>query len=434
MQLIDNERRVAESNYDTKYRNDKKPLNEITKKIVRTVKVTLLRHGVRKWMIDKWTNRGEQKDYASTVLGIYNSERFEGRDFTGPATDFVKQTWAKYSKKIKEEARLIVAPGFSDLQVRAHLAYRFPIHIGVEYTADNRISKREQFNNKQHKLTHVEKFIDLIDDLDKIDRPVDTKLRYGVLNWTPVADWKGVPGIAKELYFLHTWGVNMESRDTVDAHYVFQDGVFRMDRYAELLDILFSIVKTAAEHLHQKTGGPVVVRMTGLGLGRYGWFKVVPTDKEPEVFETYKRKLAAISNDWLQVRHPQYRQFKTESFIKNEWKTVEENHDPFGDYETRKHTTIIDKYPVHATVMIVNAWDDGSFIGNKGTVDNTLDGWTVAGGSPGFYAMELKNLEVDYPAMKDATLGANALNASFLHNVFFTPQLLDPNRWIRTNP
>jgi hypothetical protein len=373
-------------------------------------------------LIQKWTVNGEQEDYPSMVLGIYKF------NVTGPATDFVKQTWAENGNKIKEEAILVVAPGFPAEQIREHLAYRYATHIGVTYI-ENKIENRENFNKNQP--LHKDKFHAVIGNLDKIDRPVHTKLRYGVLNWTPVAAWKEVPGIAKELYFLHTWGVNMESLETVDAHYVFQNGQFMMDRYAELLDILFGIVKAAAEHLHTKTKGPVVVRITGLGLGKRGWFKVVPLDKEPLVLQAYKEKLANISNEWLQVRHPQYPHHITESFINDKWVTVEDNHDPFGDYPNRENTTIITKYPATATVMIVNAWDDGSFIGNMGSKDNTLDGWTVAGGSLSFSPMELDRLAEYYPTMQGAKLGANALNASFLHNVFFTPQLLNPGRWIR---
>lgn len=66
-----------------------------------------------------------------------------------------------------------------------------------------------------------------------------------------------------------------------------------------------------------------------------------------------------------------------------------------------------------------------------GTYDNTLDGWTVARGSSIFYPIVLDGLSDDYPVMNNARLGANALNASFLHNVLFTPQVLEPSRWVR---
>ena len=77
--------------------------------------------------------------------------------------------------------------------------------------------------------------------------------------------------------------------------------------------------------------------------------------------------------------------------------TVENNHDPFGDYPDRPQTTILHRYPKKATILIVNAWDDGAFIGNMGAHDNTSDGWTVAGGSSIFYPIDLRGLSDDYP-------------------------------------
>ena len=338
----------------------------------------------------------------SPDFGIYKYQ------FTGPATPFVLETWRNHRAKLQKEARLIVALGQLDSYVTDHLAFRHPIQIeGPQYGAIDK------------KNLHA-----VLGNYENAERHLDSKLRYGILNWTPVQD----DGIANEVYFLHTWGVNLESMETTDAKYVFAENKFSMTRYTELLDIMFGIVYAAAEHLKEK-GKPVVVRMTGLGLGV--WSTEIPKGKKQKVLDTYRQKLGSLSRSWLHIRHPHHPRMITESIVDGEWKTVELNHDPFGDYPNRENTTVIEQYPKNATVMIVNAWDDGSFVGNGGAQDNSMDGWTVAGGAK-FYKMELDKLEEDIPEMEGKRLGANIVNASYLHNVFFTPSLLDSKKWIRS--
>ena len=58
---------------------------------------------------------------------------------------------------------------------------------------------------------------------------------------------------------------------------------------------------------------------------------------------------------------------------------------------------------------IVNAWDDYSYIGNGGSRDRSIDGWLVSG----------------------TGRNVNMKNTSYLHNVFFNPELLNPKNWIR---
>jgi hypothetical protein len=58
---------------------------------------------------------------------------------------------------------------------------------------------------------------------------------------------------------------------------------------------------------------------------------------------------------------------------------------------------------------IVNSWDDYSYIGNGGSRDQSVDGWFVSG----------------------TGRNVNMKNTSYLHNVFFNPELLNPKNWIR---
>ena len=60
---------------------------------------------------------------------------------------------------------------------------------------------------------------------------------------------------------------------------------------------------------------------------------------------------------------------------------------------------------------LVNAWDSNSFIGNGGSRDNTIDGFTTAGIGPGL----------------------KLANNSFLHNPFFHNWFNDTKLWYPSN-
>ena len=61
---------------------------------------------------------------------------------------------------------------------------------------------------------------------------------------------------------------------------------------------------------------------------------------------------------------------------------------------------------------IVNAWDNRSYIGNGGSLDNTIDGFIVANAG-GFHN--------------------DFRNTSFFHNSFFCTNLLNPKKWVVVN-
>ena len=362
-------------------------------------------------MVDTWIENINDDKYLNDILKIYNY------NILGEASNFVKKIWKdkENRNKIRDSLRLIIAPDVSHLDIATHLGLRNPIQInGARY---------EDIDIKNMKKTLG------YDDEDVKNKNLDPKIRYGILGWTPLAP----NSIAKDLWFLHTWGVNLESLKTTDAKYIFEDGKFNKDRYVELMNIMFDIVFTSAKKLHSMTKKTVVLRMSGLGMG--AWSKKMPKGHKKEIMELYTKKLASFSESWLQVRHPIHPDMETKTFRDGNWVTVENNHDPFGDYPNRKKTTIIEPYPKDSVTLIVNAWDDGSFIGNGGSEDNTMDGWTVAGGSNEFDNVELKGLSSDMPSMKGVTMGKHAQNASFLHNIFFSPKLfIDSDEWIVAKP
>jgi len=351
--------------------------------------------------------------YLQDIFAMYHMNTGKRNStIVGQARRFVESVWADASEleHMRSSASLIVAatPGFTPDQIKTHLWYRKPVQIKGSSIPD---------------YVDVAKMRAVLDygEAENAKRDLDPKLRYGILAHTPLQH----ASIAKDFWVLHTWGVNLESKDTTDAQYVVQNGVFDIERYRELLEIMFSIVKAGANALHRKTKKPVVLRMAGLGLGE--WINVArDMDEMTAVKEMYKNMLHGLASDWLHIRHPNYPTIQTLAPTGKDWEVVEENHDPFGDYPNRLETTIVKQYPENAVVLIVNAWDDGSFVGNGGREDNSLDGWMVAGGSKGgFYPMALSGID-------GVKLGGNAVNASFLHNVFFNTRLLDEKNWVYT--
>jgi len=101
------------------------------------------------------------------------------------------------------------------------------------------------------------------------------------------------------------------------------------------------------------------------------------------------------------------------------WPIYENHADPFGTFDKLPNEQN-KLYSVKTEWIIVNAWDDGSFIGNLGSRDPTLDGWTVAGSVNGHFdpAYLGNNEYTTFKSIKQG-LGFQCENASYLHNACF---------------
>jgi hypothetical protein len=223
------------------------------------------------------------------------------------------------------------------------------------------------------------------------------------------------------------WGVNMEQlqKDVgkFDTDQKFVNG--DVSKYKQLLEVVFDILEQGAIALHDKTCSPVMMRVGYLGMGEWsnglwdmGEFQNIKSFYHEELLNIHKRH-----HDWLQIRNPRFPDKKTYATIDQKWELVERNQDPFGDSHDRDGTTIVKRIPERYLTLIVNAWDDGSFIGNGGSRDDSMDGWTVAGGSSEHQATAF--------GPTGSTLGFNFVNASYLHNPVFSTRLTDPSTWSR---
>ncbi len=347
-----------------------------------------------------WKSRAK-KDWLKKVLSIYKF------NFLGEtATTFVEKTWSRHFASIEQSARLIVSKQLDPTQVKTHLALRHPIHINGP-----------NYENVHHTLLFQE--LGLVQS-EIVDNE-SVNMRYGVLAQTPISQ-SNTNINHKHVWVLHAWGVNLESKDSTDAQYVFGTGRFSVVRYMSILRKLFDIMEIACQHVHDTTKREVVLRVTKLGFG--AWLTMMPIRYHVSMREKYDHMLLNMAqrHEWLQIRHPLYPThecFGCGDGNSKYWEVYEQNHDPFGKPRNVTDSEYV-PLPKNAELVIVNAWDDRSFIGNGGSIDNSLDGWIVAGGSPGFPVSEF-----------GAPMGSNMINASYLHNVFFCPELLNEDRWVR---
>jgi hypothetical protein len=349
---------------------------------------------------DTW-EKTANKETLVNILSIYKY------NFLSDKTEqFVKKIWKTPHgfAKIHNSARLIVNKNLNKDEIKTHLSMRHPIHI----------------NGPQYKDIHHTKLFNILhltqSEIEKI--PENVWMRYGILAQTPILQNSDTIDV-KKVWVLHTWGCNLETLDTTDAKYVFQSGEFSQIRYLKVMHTMFDIFENACLHVHKETNRNVVLRVTKLGFG--AWLNEMPNCFIPLMKRKYEEFLFALTQKykWLEIRHPIYPNHQTfGSFSKSKWELLERNHDPFGKPKF-VHDNDYVEIPIDSELIIVNAWDDRSFIGNGGSRDNSLDGWLVAGPCSGFPKSEF-----------DLIMGANMINASYLHNVFFCTNLLKPSNWV----
>ena len=330
------------------------------------------------------------------VLDIYNY------DFLGKTNDFIHQVLrADQDIQDKVTNTNIILPHkdlvdkldipnkkFSINNILTHLRFRHPIHIhGPRYEEINMnlMEKNIGYNKRQ---------------ADAVDQWTDSSMRYGILGWTPVL--KTNDSVAPESYILHTWGVNLERQDTTDYKYVFNSGRFDINRYFDLMALMFSIVENAAKYVNKDSNRPVVLRITNLGLGV--WVELVPAEFLERIKKKYVDHLMEITsrNPWLVIYHADYTKNKTTRILAGKLNSEMPGADPFGSQNFENFN--------YNSLLIINAWDDRSFIGNGGTHDNSMDGWIIS------QPVESPFFHKNYNGKQ---LGSNFINASFLHNFVF---------------
>jgi hypothetical protein len=287
--------------------------------------------------------------------------------------------------------------------------------------------------------------------LDNTTCPGDTRLEhlwYGILGWTDwvfsesvFADPDLINQISKDkqtekelydqyrptkdgAYILHTWGVNLENNLTPHYKFCFSNidkaPVFNEDNYKKLLNNTLNVIQNAISHLNNKYKGKILqVRISKLGFG--AWKTKIPLERRVDLLNYYKDKLLNMHIIFTTIitfvnfnEETGEETYSTSSIEAGtpKWTEYGNNRyyaDPFGPYIENDNDIL----------LLVNAWDDASFIGNGGTLDDTLDGWMVTG-----------DVSKEKQGLNNQPLGYYAQNYSYFHNVFFQPQLLADKNWI----
>jgi len=314
---------------------------------------------------------------------------------------------------MSDSMRLIYPSSFDKNDVFTHLKYRHPIHIDPTYVNGiKKVNYGSIHEDKMKKVLGYDK--STAHHIDTI--PALKDLRYSILGWTPLHN----SDIAQEAYICHTWGVNLESRYTTDGRYVFSNGSCDDTKYFYLMALMMCQIEAAANEVHRQTGKRVVMRVSKLGLGV--WASALKVNgKIPEKYPIqYRNFLIQMTKNkpWLTIFHPDFDNKKT---FKIQQENISDNYpgfdhlantfaDPFGPPDT---------IPDDSILLIINAWDDKSFIGNAGSHDNSLDGWIVSG-------------SVGWPSWNGSKIGSNFKNACYLHNSFFHPSMFtDKNKLVK---
>ena len=288
-------------------------------------------------------------------------------------------------KTIKDSMRVIVydkgskKTGNANKAIRDAMWCRYPVYFG--YPVDH-----------MYKDKLVEKYLGYTPGKPEIDG----QIRYTICGLA-FTDKKKLIGV------VHPWGINLESTDTYDyKQYVTTNGRFGVKKYEKTLYKMFLSIIHGAIRLLESTPdkNKVHLRLPFIGLGAY---------------------ISTLDNEQKQVARRAFGD--SLDFALKTYETLKEQIDVYLlDYDDTIRNFSTDHSNLHILhggdmfefddeiddlVVLTNAFDSNSFIGNGGMRDPTIDGFLVAGKGS----------------------GRMAPNSSYLHNPFFVPEIMDPSRW-----
>jgi hypothetical protein len=286
-------------------------------------------------------------EWLKNVLSIYNFGFFAFKR----TEELVRQTLFRddYYNKMKESCVWVAAstPSYKK-QILESLVYRFPVYMGEKLldwmTIPNML--------KQFPYLHNE--TDATNDII-----------YTLGSLIPCYE-KGSDKI-RLIGMLHTWGVNFEKNTSPDYKKMVHDGIVDLLLYRQRVREMFATIFKASHKL--RFTGPYELRIPALGLGAYlsGLKNGAEKNKCKNIFMEELLDASTKLND---------------SNCKVYFCDLDRNN---YDLLPSSNTTVMYKNNLltitntDPDVIIVNAWDSHSFIGNGGSQDNTIDGMIGAG-------------------------------------------------------
>ncbi len=310
------------------------------------------------------------EEYVDKILSIYTFDFLKNK-----VKNIVKHAYIDGTYK---DTFLIKSNRLSsDENIKLSLKYRYPTYFGgIMY---------DYFNNyKLKKILHY----DIEDVNNKITKVVDVESRYGICGPVEGIDYTGY--IRKDVWILHVWGINLETKNTSDYHNIVRNGKINIEKYYKRCNELYATIKKSAYEINKITNKKVRIIMPGIGQGAF--------------LSSIKDKSVAIELHTESINNT----FEKNNIYTVYYTDINKNLDKSGVIPWDDLFNI-PKQNNKEIILMVNAWDNRSFIGNGGTLDKSIDGYIVSGSGPG----------KKFP------------NSSYLHNVFFSKHLVDQVGWVR---
>ncbi len=283
-----------------------------------------------------------------------------------------------YSNGIYKDTFLIKSNSFSsDDNIKLSLKYRYPTYFGkimYNYFDDSQLKKVLHYNTQ--------------DVNNKITGKIDIESRYGICG--PVEGIDNTGNIRSDVWIIHVWGINLETTKTADYNYIVNNGKIIIQKYYERCLELYTTIREAAYNINKITDKKVKIIMPGVGQGAFLssiQYKNTAINLHLEAIDNTFKKNNIYTVYYTDINKPLIKSGVT----------------PWDNLFN------IPKTNDEEIVLMVNAWDNRSFIGNGGSLDNSIDGYIVSGSGP----------------------GKNFLNSSYLHNVFFSTHLENENNWVK---
>ena len=301
---------------------------------------------IKDWLIIS-QNPIKRIEWLNNVLSIYNFPFFDDKSRT---EEIVRQTLFRddYYNKMKESCVWVAASTPKNKkQIVESLIHRFPVYMG---------QKLLSWMNSATMLKH---FPYLRNESDATYHII-----YTMGSFVPSYE-KGSDKI-RLIGMLHTWGVNFEKNTSPDYKKMVRDGVVDIDKYRQRVRDMFATIFKASRKL--RFSGRYEIRIPALGLGAYlsGLTDEAEKNKCKNIFMEELLAASTKMNDgngtvyFCDLNRDNYSRLPSNTIVKYKNDLLKiTNTDP--------------------GVIIVNAWDSHSFIGNGGSHDRTIDGMIGAG-------------------------------------------------------
>lgn len=328
--------------------------------------------------------------------GVRGFRQFLNQIYTYDFLSWETQTWIEsVLQRGSSHQTVILVPVTSSSRVDdiyTSLYYRYPVYYGrpmEEAYRSSQVGKLLSYN-----------------PATQVDPERVAQLVYGILGPVEVKGW-GRPG---SVYVLHSWGLNFETRETQDyLDYMASREGSAAASISQRMTQFFQVILGSIVYLKGIVhSSKVLIRLPPVGLGLF--LSALSSSQQAKVLKTFLETLTREVKERVSIgsslelvlfdqevlKRPAYDHWlnssSTQQILSDERLIL--GLGPQGGDLFRLENWMFSKYE---KVVVVNAWDNMSFIGNGGSADQSIDGYMISGRGP----------------------DRSFINTSYLHNLFF---------------